>query len=41
MAAPANLLSWLVWLPVLAGFAVLLLGDRRIAAGRWVALAQK
>jgi NADH-quinone oxidoreductase subunit M len=37
--APANLLSWLVWLPVLAGFAVLLLGDRRIAAGRWVALA--
>jgi len=39
VAAPANLLSWLVWLPVLAGFAVLLLGDRRIAAGRWVALA--
>ena len=39
MATPANLLSWLVWLPVLAGFVVLLLGDRRIAAGRWVALA--
>ena len=39
MAAPANLLSWLVWLPVLAGFVVLLLGDRRIAIGRWVALA--
>jgi NADH-quinone oxidoreductase subunit M len=39
VAAPANLLSWLVWLPVLAGCVVLLLGDRRIAAGRWVALA--
>jgi NADH-quinone oxidoreductase subunit M len=39
VATPANLLSWLVWLPVLAGFVVLLLGDRRIAAGRWVALA--
>ena len=39
MATPANLLSWLVWLPVLAGLVVLLLGDRRIAAGRWVALA--
>ncbi len=39
MAAPANLLSWLVWLPIAAGFAVLVLGDRRIAAGRWVSLA--
>ena len=39
MAAPANLLSWLVWLPIAAGLAVLLLGDRRIAVGRWVALA--
>jgi NADH-quinone oxidoreductase subunit M len=39
MAAPANLLSWLVWLPIGAGLAVLALGDRRIAAGRWVALA--
>jgi len=39
VTAPAHLLSWLVWLPVLAGFAVLLLGDRRIALGRWVALA--
>lgn len=39
MTIPANLLSWLVWLPIAAGLAVLVLGDRRIAAGRWVALA--
>ena len=39
MTAPANLLSWLVWLPIAAGLLVLLLGDRRIAVGRWVALA--
>jgi NADH-quinone oxidoreductase subunit M len=39
MSGPANLLSWLVWLPIGAGLAVLALGDRRIAAGRWVALA--
>ncbi len=39
MPAPANLLSWLIWLPIAAGVVVLLLGDRRIAAGRWVALA--
>ncbi len=39
MVTPANLLSWLVWLPVLAGLVVLLLGDRRIDAGRWIALA--
>jgi NADH-quinone oxidoreductase subunit M len=38
MPAPTNLLSWLIWLPIVAGVAVLLLGDRRIAAGRWVAL---
>jgi NADH-quinone oxidoreductase subunit M len=38
MPVPANLLSWLIWLPIAAGVAVLLLGDRRIAAGRWVAL---
>jgi NADH-quinone oxidoreductase subunit M len=37
--APAHLLSWLVWLPIGAGLAVLMLGDRRIAAGRWLALA--
>ena len=39
MRAPANLLSWLVWLPIAAGLVVLLLGDRRIAIVRWVALA--
>jgi len=39
MTAPADLLSWLVWLPIAAGLVVLALGDRRIAAGRWVALA--
>jgi NADH-quinone oxidoreductase subunit M len=39
MPSPANLLSWLVWLPIAAGAAVLLLGDRRIAIARWVALA--
>jgi len=39
VTAPANILSWLVWLPIGAGAAVLLLGDKRIAAGRWVSLA--
>ena len=39
MQAIANPLSWLVWLPIAAGGAVLLLGERRIAAARWVALA--
>jgi NADH-quinone oxidoreductase subunit M len=39
MKVPANLLSWLVWLPIAAGVVVLLLGERRIALGRWVALA--
>jgi NADH-quinone oxidoreductase subunit M len=39
MTAPAHILSLLVWLPIAAGVAVLLLGDRRIALGRWVALA--
>jgi NADH-quinone oxidoreductase subunit M len=33
-----QLLSILIWLPILAGVAVLALGDRRIAAGRWLAL---
>jgi NADH-quinone oxidoreductase subunit M len=33
-----GLLSALVWLPIAAGVLVLLLGDRRIAAARWVAL---
>src|SRR5579872_4179104 len=31
-------LSVLIWLPIAAGIAVLLLGERNIAAGRWVAL---
>jgi NADH-quinone oxidoreductase subunit M len=39
MRPPANILSWLVWLPIAAGAAVLLLGERRIALGRWIALA--
>src|SRR5688500_19158653 len=39
MRAPAQILSWLVWLPIAASAVVLLLGDRRIALGRWVALA--
>jgi len=39
MPVPDLLLSWLVWLPIAAGAAVLLLGDRFIAVGRWVALA--
>ncbi|HYM43441.1 MAG TPA: NADH-quinone oxidoreductase subunit M [Steroidobacteraceae bacterium] len=33
------LLSVLIWLPVAAGLGVLALGERRIAAGRWLALA--
>jgi NADH-quinone oxidoreductase subunit M len=37
--APANILSWLVWLPIAAGALVVLLGDRRIGAGRWLSLA--
>jgi len=31
-------LSVLIWLPIAAGILVLLLGDRNIGAGRWVAL---
>jgi len=38
MPAIANLLSWLIWLPIMAAGVVLLLGDRRIAAARWVAV---
>ncbi len=34
-----GLLSLLIWLPIAAGVLVLLLGDRNIAAGRWLALA--
>src|SRR5215467_14583877 len=33
------LLSLLIWLPIAAGLGVLALGDRRIVAGRWLALA--
>ena len=33
-----HLLSILIWLPILAGLAVLLLGERNIGAGRWVSL---
>jgi NADH-quinone oxidoreductase subunit M len=35
----AHLLSVLIWLPIAAGIVVLLLGERNIAAGRWLALA--
>jgi NADH-quinone oxidoreductase subunit M len=34
-----DLLSIMIWLPIAAGVAVLLLGDRRIVAARWLALA--
>jgi NADH-quinone oxidoreductase subunit M len=34
-----HLLSILIWLPIAVGVLVLLLGDQRIAAGRWLALA--
>ena len=33
-----HLLSILIWLPIAAGVAVLALGDRRVAPGRWLAL---
>ena len=33
-----GLLSVLIWLPILAGLLVLVLGERRIVAGRWLAL---
>ncbi|MGB6605728.1 MAG: NADH-quinone oxidoreductase subunit M [Steroidobacteraceae bacterium] len=33
-----DLLSLMIWLPIAAGVAVLLLGDRGIVAGRWLAL---
>jgi NADH-quinone oxidoreductase subunit M len=34
-----DLLSLMIWLPIAAGILVLLLGDRGIVAGRWLALA--
>src|SRR5579863_10084541 len=33
-----NLLSILIWLPIGVGVAVILLGDRNIVLGRWLAL---
>ncbi len=33
-----GVLSILIWLPIVAGVLVLLLGDQRIVAGRWLAL---
>ena len=33
------LLSCLIWLPIAAGVVILLLGDRNIVIGRWLALA--
>ena len=33
-----GLLSLLIWLPILAGVAILALGDRHIVTGRWLAL---
>jgi NADH-quinone oxidoreductase subunit M len=35
----AHLISVLIWLPIAAGVVVLMLGDRNIVAGRWLALA--
>jgi NADH-quinone oxidoreductase subunit M len=34
-----GLLSLLIWLPIAAGVLILLLGDRNIVAGRWLALS--
>jgi NADH-quinone oxidoreductase subunit M len=34
-----SLLSLLIWLPILTGVLILLLGDRNIVSGRWLALA--
>ena len=41
MSIPVSdqMLSWLIWLPIAAGVVVLLLGERRIALARWIALA--
>jgi NADH-quinone oxidoreductase subunit M len=33
------LLSWLIWLPIAGGLAVLALGERMVQAARWTALA--
>ena len=34
-----HLLSWLTWLPIVGGLAVIALGDRKAPAGRWLGLA--
>ncbi len=34
----AGLLSWLIWLPIGGGLAVLALGDTRAGLARWLAL---
>jgi NADH-quinone oxidoreductase subunit M len=34
-----TLLSLLIWLPIVGGFLVMALGDRRVSAARWLALA--
>jgi len=39
MPAGFPLLSWLVWLPIAGGIAVLAIGSERAAAARWTALA--
>ena len=39
MTLGASLLSLLVWLPIGGGLLVLALGDQRVAAARWLALA--
>src|SRR3569833_4630407 len=33
-----GLLSVLIWLPILAGVLILVLGERNLGAGRWIAL---
>ena len=33
-----HLLSWLIWLPIVGGVAVMLLGDARASAARWLSL---
>jgi len=39
MPAGFPLLSWLIWLPIAGGLAVLAVGEQRAALGRWLALA--
>ena len=34
----SNLLTVLIWLPIVGGFVTLLMGDKNLAAARWVAL---